>query len=138
MGIFDIQVCSKLFSLFVKVWKLSRPSDWILGFFLYGAWVFNIKLKEFFKLTKINHNYRGMFRKINNFFKKFDEKILKGGENAEPKSFNFKGQRYIKKHEIHLFLLESMRNLWDKDQPQLENNLRKGNSNTKNQNKMNF
>lgn len=76
-----------------------------------------------------------MFRKINNFFKKFDEKILKGGENAEPKAFNFKGQRYIKKHEIHLSLLESMRSLWDKVLPQQENNLRKGNSNTANKKK---
>ena len=41
-----------------------------------------------------------MIKKLNTFFKNFDEKVLKGGaENLEPKPFNFKGQRFFLKNK---------------------------------------
>ena len=36
-----------------------------------------------------------MFKKLNDFFKKIDEKILKGGEEVKQQTHNFKGERFL-------------------------------------------
>lgn len=40
-----------------------------------------------------NFKYSFMFKKINQFFKKLDEKLLKGGEEVKQGTHNFKGER---------------------------------------------
>lgn len=64
-----------------------------------------------------------MFKKLNDFFKKIDEKILKGGEEVKQQTHNFKGERF-------LFFLISKKNfskeyssgLWGKVQDKQKTN----------------
>lgn len=57
-----------------------------------------------------------MFKKLNGFYKRFDEKILKGGEQPLQGSHNFKGERsFILSLSFHYFFFNTNNRILEKN-----------------------